>query len=41
MIPGWEKSEGSIAERRLAEKLGKPVWEWPDMPDGLPVLDIS
>jgi hypothetical protein len=41
MLPGWEKSEGSIAERKYAESYQIPVWEWPEMPDGMPILQIE
>lgn len=33
MMPGWEKSEGSVAERDTATLMNIPVFEFPNFPD--------
>ena len=29
LVKGWESSEGTVAEIRHANKIGKPVFKWP------------
>jgi hypothetical protein len=33
MLPGWEESQGAQIELEYAEKLGLPVYYYPDIPD--------
>jgi dienelactone hydrolase len=34
MLPDWQRSEGACAEREEALRLGMPVYEWGDVPEG-------
>lgn len=33
LVPGWERSEGTLAEVAAAKEWGIPVYEWPDLPE--------
>ena len=33
MIPGWQNSNGACKEKLHAEKMGIPVYEYPDLPE--------